>query len=69
MMRRKICAAVALVAAGMLAFGSRPAMADDAPAYTLPSRHTGVYSCGHRLTRRVRPSNAPATSIASRPNC
>jgi predicted methyltransferase len=37
MMRRNICAAVALVAAGTLAFGSRPVMADDATAYTLPT--------------------------------
>ncbi len=37
MMRRNICAAVALVAAGMFAFGSGPAIADDTPAYTLPA--------------------------------
>jgi predicted methyltransferase len=37
MMRRYVCAAVALVSAGMFALGAVPAMAEDAPAYTLPS--------------------------------
>ena len=37
MMRRNICAAVALASSGILAFGALPAMADDVPAYTLPS--------------------------------
>jgi predicted methyltransferase len=37
MMRRNICAGMALVTAGIFACGALPAMADDAPAYTLPS--------------------------------
>jgi predicted methyltransferase len=37
MMRRSVCAAMALLSVGMYALGALPAMADDAPAYTLPS--------------------------------
>jgi predicted methyltransferase len=37
MMRRNVCAAVALLNVAVLALGALPAMADDAPAYTLPS--------------------------------
>jgi len=37
MMRRNVCAAVALLSVAVLALGALPAMADDAPAYTLPS--------------------------------
>jgi predicted methyltransferase len=37
MMRRNICAAVALVATGIFAIGALPATADDAAAYTVPS--------------------------------
>jgi len=37
MMRRMVCAAVALVTAGILGFGVLPAMADDAAAYMLPA--------------------------------
>ena len=37
MRRRMVCAAVALVTAGILGFGALPAMADDAAAYTLPA--------------------------------
>ena len=37
MMRRNVCAAVALVSTAMFAFGTVPALADDAPAYTVPS--------------------------------
>jgi predicted methyltransferase len=37
MMRRNVCAAVALLSVGILALGALPAVADDAPAYTLPS--------------------------------
>jgi predicted methyltransferase len=36
MMRRNICAGVALLGVGILALGALPAIADDAPAYTLP---------------------------------
>ena len=36
-MRRMVCAAVALVTAGILGFGVLPAMADDAAAYMLPA--------------------------------
>jgi predicted methyltransferase len=37
MMRRNIGATVALLAAGIFALGAVPALADDAPAYVLPS--------------------------------
>lgn len=37
MMRRNICAGMALVAAGVFACGALPARADDAAVYTLPS--------------------------------
>ena len=37
MIRRNICAGVALLSVGILALGALPAIADDAPAYTLPS--------------------------------
>lgn len=37
MMRRNVCAGVALLTTGLFAFGALPALADDAPAYTLPS--------------------------------
>jgi predicted methyltransferase len=37
MMRRNVWAAVALLSVAMFAFGSRPALADDTPTYTLPS--------------------------------
>jgi predicted methyltransferase len=37
MMRRNVCAAVALLSVAVLALGALPAMADDAPAYTMPS--------------------------------
>jgi predicted methyltransferase len=37
MMRRMVCAAVALFTAGILGFAALPALADDAAAYTLPA--------------------------------
>jgi predicted methyltransferase len=36
MMRRNVCAAVALLGVGMFALGALATLADDAPAYTLP---------------------------------
>ncbi len=36
-MRRQVCAALALVTAGFLGVGALPALADDAPTYTLPA--------------------------------
>jgi predicted methyltransferase len=41
MMRRNICASVALLAIGVFALGTLPALADDAPAYALPSGTPG----------------------------
>ncbi len=37
MMRRNICAGLALGVVGLLGLGAQPVLADDAPAYTLPA--------------------------------